>query len=92
VARLRDFEAAGLHHRYVIEACREGAIQKFGRGAYALPGRKQTPQQRIAEACKRVPQGVVCLLSALWFHGLIAKEPDALWMSIDRVNPADGFV
>ena len=92
MARLRDFEAAGLHHRYVIEACREGAIQKFGRGAYALPGRKQTPQQRIAEACKRVPQGVVCLLSALWFHGLIAKEPDALWMSIDRVNPADGFV
>jgi predicted transcriptional regulator of viral defense system len=83
VARLRDFERAGLHHRFVADACKEGALEKVGRGTYALPGRKQTPSNRIAEACKRVPQGTVCLLSALWFHGPIAEEPPALWMAID---------
>jgi len=83
VARLRDFEKAGFHHRYVIDACKEGAIEKVGRGTYALPGRQQTPQQRLVEACKRVPYGVVCLFSAPWFHGLIAEEPQAIWMMID---------
>jgi predicted transcriptional regulator of viral defense system len=46
--------------------------------------RQQTPQQRLVEACKRVPQGVICLFSALWFHGLIAEEPEAIWVTIDK--------
>jgi predicted transcriptional regulator of viral defense system len=83
VARLRDLEKAGFHHRYVIDACKEGAIEKVGRGVYTLPRRSDTPRERPIEACKRVPQGVICLSSALWFHGLIAEEPDAVWMMID---------
>jgi predicted transcriptional regulator of viral defense system len=84
VARLRDFENAGLHHRYVLEACKESTIEKVGRGMYALPRRRDTPRQRLVEACKRVPQGVICLFSALWFHELIAEEPEAVWMTIDK--------
>lgn len=83
VASNRDFRTAGLHQQYVARACSRGMIEKIGRGAYALPGRKLTPRQRIAEACKRIPDGVVCLLSALWFHELITEEPSALWMMID---------
>jgi len=83
VVRLRDLEKAGFHHRHVIDACNEGTIEKIGRGIYALPGRGDTPRDRLTEACKRVPQGVVCLLSALWYHGLIAEEPEAIWMMID---------
>jgi len=84
VARLRDLETAGFHHRYVIDACSEGVIEKVGRGLYALPGGSGTPRERLAEACKRVPQGVICLFSALWFHKLIAEEPDTVWMMIDK--------
>lgn len=84
VARLRDLETAGFHHRYVIDACREGAIEKVGRGVYALPGGGVTPRERLVEACKRVPQGVISLFSALWFHELIAAEPDTVWMMIDK--------
>lgn len=84
VACNRDFRAAGLHQQYVARACSRGMIEKVGRDTYALPGRKLTPRERIAEACKRVPEGTVCLLSALWFHGLIAEEPPVLWMMIDK--------
>jgi hypothetical protein len=45
--------------------------------------RDETPRQRLVEACKRVPQGVVCLFSALRFHELILEEPEAAWMMID---------
>jgi predicted transcriptional regulator of viral defense system len=46
---------------------------------YSLPGRNR---DQIAEACLRVPQGVVCLPSALYFHGLIASKPQEIWMAI----------
>lgn len=83
MVRLRDLEKAGFHHRHVIDACNEGTIEKVGRGIYALPGRGDTPRDLLTEACKRVPQGVICLFSALWYHGLVTEEPEAVWMMID---------
>jgi predicted transcriptional regulator of viral defense system len=94
VVRLRDLEKAGFHHRHVIDACNEGTIEKVGRGIYVLPGRGDTPRDRLTEACKRVPQGVICLFSALWYHGLIAGEPEVVWMMIDtkaRSPQVDSF-
>ena len=36
------------------------------------------------EACKRVPRGVVCLLSALQFHKLTTQAPSEVWLALDR--------
>ncbi|MGL4552766.1 MAG: type IV toxin-antitoxin system AbiEi family antitoxin domain-containing protein, partial [Gemmataceae bacterium] len=33
---------------------------------------------------KRVPHGVVCLLSALRFHGLTTQAPFEVWLAISR--------
>lgn len=33
---------------------------------------------------KRMPKGVVCLLSALRFHGLTTQKPFEVWMAIER--------
>ncbi len=38
----------------------------------------------MAEATRRVPGGVVCLLSALRFHGLTTQNPIEVWMAIDH--------
>ena len=37
-----------------------------------------------AEVCKRVPNGVVCLMSALQFHGLTTQSPHEIWLAIDH--------
>jgi len=34
----------------------------------------------LAEAGKRVPHGVVCLLSALRFHELTTQSPSEVWL------------
>jgi predicted transcriptional regulator of viral defense system len=39
--------------------------------------------QSLLEACKRVPHGVVCLLSALRFHGLTTQAPFEVGLGID---------
>jgi hypothetical protein len=39
---------------------------------------------QLALACRRVPRGVVCLGSALQFHGIFPPIPGPIWMAIDR--------
>lgn len=40
--------------------------------------------QDLLDACAAVPEGVVCLLSALAHHGLTTTIPNAVWMAIPR--------
>ena len=85
IARSRNLEQAGFNPREISEACRAGIIEKVGRGLYSLPRKQEasTGRQRLVEACKRVSSGVLCLKTALWYHGLISDEPSAVWMMID---------
>jgi len=36
------------------------------------------------EVASRVPQSVICLLSALRFHGLTTQAPFEIWIAVDR--------
>ena len=38
----------------------------------------------LAEVARRVPKGVVCLLSALRFHGLSTQAPFEVWLAIEN--------
>jgi predicted transcriptional regulator of viral defense system len=59
-------------------------VERLGRGLYALPDRKATLHHSLAEATKKVPNGVVCLLSALSFHEVTTQVPFEVWMALDR--------
>jgi len=63
---------------------------KETRGQYKLPDAKVTENHSLAEACKRVPRGVVCLLSALQFHKLTTQAPSDVWLALDRKARAPG--
>ena len=57
-------------------------MERVGRGLYTLPQTAATEHHSLVEACKRVPQGVICLLSALRFHGLTTQNPFEVWIAI----------
>jgi predicted transcriptional regulator of viral defense system len=61
-----------------------GEVERVGWGLYALPGASGTEHSDLARAAKLVPGGVVCLLSALRFHGLTTQTPFEVWLAIDR--------
>ena len=44
--------------------------------------RNRARNYSLAEACKRVPSGVVCLFSALRFHTLGTQSPFKVWMAV----------
>lgn len=58
-------------------------MERAGRGLYRVTGGQVTEHHSLAEACKRVPSGVVCLLSALRFHGLTTQAPFEAWLAVD---------
>jgi len=91
--RPRDLEDSGIPGTYLARLARRGLLARIGRGLYTLPGALAGEHHSLAEAAKRVPRGVVCLLSALRYHGLTTQSPFEVWMAIgekDRRPKADG--
>jgi predicted transcriptional regulator of viral defense system len=83
VLRARELEARGIPREYLSRLCKEGRLERPGRGIYILADAEPGDHQNLVEACKRVPQGVVCLLSALRFHELTTQAPFQVWLAID---------
>lgn len=83
VLRPIDVEAHGIHREYLRRLASQGLLMRSGRGLYTLCDRTVTENHTLVEACKRVPKGVVCLLSALRFHRLTTQAPFEVWLAID---------
>jgi predicted transcriptional regulator of viral defense system len=82
VLRPRDLDAQGIPREYLTRLCAEGRLEHPGRGIYVLAGVEPGNHQSLVEVCKRVPRGVVCLLSALRFQELTTQEPFQVWLAI----------
>jgi predicted transcriptional regulator of viral defense system len=82
VLRPRDLDPHNIPRTYLSRLCAAGKLQRIGRGLYILPGSGATEHHSLAEAGKRVPKGVVCLLSALSFHELTTQAPFEVWLAI----------
>src|SRR5580704_10904993 len=79
VVRPRDIEAIGLPREYLIRLHRQGKLNRSGRGIYTVPDADVTERHSYAEVAKRIPEAVVCLLSALAFHEITTQSPPAVW-------------
>ena len=82
VVRPRDLAAQGISREYLVRLHRQGVLDRPARGVYVLAAAEPGENQSLIEACKRVPHGVVCLLSALRFHQLTTQAPFEVWLAI----------
>jgi predicted transcriptional regulator of viral defense system len=84
IARSRDIERAGVSRTQIRRLVERGVIERVARGLYRDPSAPQSERADLAEAARLVPGGVVCLLSALRFHGLTTQNPFQVWLAINR--------
>lgn len=82
ILRPRDLEAYGIPRGYLQRLHQRGLVDRSGRGLYRIPDAELTLNHSLAEASKRVPNGVICLLSALRFHEMTTQAPFEVWMAI----------
>ena len=70
-----DVRARGWSPQLLLKLHQAGKLQRAARGLYSLPDAQPTEHQTLIEVCHRVPKAVVCLLSALQFHGIGTQLP-----------------
>ena len=74
----------GIHRRTLYALRDEGTLIQISRGLYQLADMEIPAQVSLAEVAKRVPNGVVCLISALAFHELTTQTPHYVWLAVER--------
>jgi len=82
---LRSSEAVlhGMSRMRLKRLVDQGLLIREARGIYRIPDSPISEQDGLVHACSRVPGGVLCLLTALQFHGMTTQFPHEIWMAID---------
>ena len=80
--RPRDLDPHGIPRQYLRILLDRGLVKRIDRGLYMASDADVTEHHSLAAVCKRVPSGVICLLSALRFHGVGTQEPHNVWLAI----------
>lgn len=93
VLRPRDLADAGLPRDYLWRLHQAGVLERLERGLYVAPDAPFTENRGLVMVAKRVPRGVICLLSALRFHELTTQDPFEVWLAVERGNrvPRGGY-
>lgn len=82
-----DMAANGLPTMALSRLVAAGKLERVARGVYSLPGRPIHEHRSLAEVALRVPQGIVCLLSALRVHGIGTQAPFEVWIAMPANSP-----
>ena len=89
IIRPCDLTPLNIGRTTLSRLCIQGIVQKVGRGLYRLADADVSEHDMLIEACKAVPNGIVCLLSALRYYELTTQSPHHIWMTIDvKARPA----
>lgn len=80
--RPSQLEPLGITYHRLRQLEEEGLIERVGRGLYRLADAEPTERYSIAYVCAKVPNAVVCLLSALQVHEIGTQLPRQVWIAI----------
>ena len=67
IAKTADFVAVGLKNYDVVSLCNQGYIERIRNGFYKLPNAEEPKEEALIS--KLLPQGIVCVESALFYYG-----------------------
>jgi len=80
--RPRELIDRGLPPTCLSELAKKGVLQRPARGVFLHSSRELSEHHSLEIVAKRVPNGVVCLLSALVVHGIGTQNPREIWVAI----------
>lgn len=74
----------GIHPRTLYEMRDAGIIEKLSRGLYRLSELPPLENPDLISVALRVPQSVLCLISALAFHEITTQIPHEIYIAVER--------
>ena len=83
VLRTSSAIAAGVHPRTLYFMRDQGMLEQLSRGVYHLAALPLPDKPDVVAVVRRVPNGVVSLVSALDLHGLTTQIPHAVDIALE---------
>ena len=80
--RPSQLEQLGITYHKLRQLEAEEVVERVGRGLYRLTDAEPTERYSIASVCAKVPNSIVCLLSALQVHEIGTQLPHQVWIAI----------
>lgn len=74
----------GIHRDTLRKMVQDGVAEKVSRGLYQLVDIEPAPNPDLAIIAAKVPEGVLCLISALSFHEMTTQIPHEIHLAIER--------
>jgi predicted transcriptional regulator of viral defense system len=75
---------AGIHPRTLYQLKDEGALEVLSRGVYRLADQGNLSDPDLVIVAARIPQAVICLVSALAFHEITTQVPHAISIALAK--------
>lgn len=82
--RTTEILTAGIHPRTLYAMRDAGEVESLARGVFRLGNLPPLGNPDLATVAKRVPHGVICLISALAFHELSTQVPHEVHVAMSR--------
>jgi predicted transcriptional regulator of viral defense system len=84
VFRPCDLDRLNIPRNYLGRLVRAGILERVGRGLYSSSSNPPTENRTLVEVCRKVPQAVICLSSALRFHEFTTENPFEVWIALKQ--------
>lgn len=82
IAKASDFVAAGLSNSDVVSLCNQGYIERIRHGFFKLSDADELSEEEML--LKLLPQGIICVESALFYYGYGDFTPRKWTVAVPR--------
>lgn len=88
IVRSRDLVNNGFTRSQIAWLVKKNQLERLSRGLYRVKGAPVMTNAGIVELSARYPKAVICLLSALQFHGITTQLPTEIWCAVEASTRA----
>jgi len=82
IIRMSDVLHAGINRYTLYSMLEKGELERISRGIYRLTNSSALSEPDLVIVASRIPNAVICLISALSFHGLTTQIPHSISIAL----------
>ena len=81
---MADALRTGMHRNTLYTMLKQGVVERLCRGLYRLSDARPLANPDLVTVAKKIPDGVICLVSALAYHELTTQIPHEVNVAVSR--------
>ncbi len=84
IIRTAEAIKSGIHPRTLYALRDNGILDQISRGVYHLSEQAPISDPDLVTVALRIPRAVICLVSALAFHGITTQVPHKVYIALEK--------